>query len=44
MIAARAFANRTVAVFGLARTGLGAVRSLVAGGANVIAWARLASP
>ena len=38
MIAARAFANRTVAVFGLARTGLGAVRSLVAGGANVIAW------
>ena len=38
MIPSRAFANRTVAVFGLARTGLGAVRSLVAGGTNVIAW------
>src|SRR6201992_1086329 len=38
MIAARAFANKTVAGFGLARTGLGAVRSLVAGGARVIAW------
>src|SRR6202000_1887637 len=38
MIAAHAFAGRTVAVFGLARTGLGAVRSLTAGGAQVIAW------
>jgi UDP-N-acetylmuramoylalanine--D-glutamate ligase len=38
MIASHAFAGRTVAVFGLARTGLGAVRSLVAGGAQVIAW------
>lgn len=38
MIASRAFANKTVAVFGLARTGLGAVRSLVAGGTHVIAW------
>ena len=38
MIAAKAFANRTVAVFGLARTGLGAVRALVAGGTTVIAW------
>src|SRR6201996_6451281 len=38
MIAATAFATKTVAVFGLARTGLGAVRSLVAGGAKVIAW------
>jgi UDP-N-acetylmuramoylalanine--D-glutamate ligase len=38
MIASRSFAGRTVAVFGLARTGLGAVRSLVAGGASVIAW------
>jgi UDP-N-acetylmuramoylalanine--D-glutamate ligase len=38
MIASRAFANRTVAVFGLARTGLGAVRSLVAGGTQVLAW------
>ena len=38
MIAAHAFTGRTVAVFGLARTGLGAVRSLIAGGAQVIAW------
>lgn len=38
MIAAKAFANRTVAVFGLARTGLGAVRALVVGGTTVIAW------
>ena len=38
MIPARAFAGKTVAVFGLARTGLGAVRALVAGGARVIAW------
>ena len=38
MIPSRAFANKTVAVFGLARTGLGAVRSLVAGGTSVIAW------
>jgi UDP-N-acetylmuramoylalanine--D-glutamate ligase len=38
MIAAKAFANRTVAVFGLARTGLGAVRALVSGGTAVIAW------
>ena len=38
MIAARAYAGKTVAVFGLARTGLGAVRALVAGGASVIAW------
>jgi UDP-N-acetylmuramoylalanine--D-glutamate ligase len=38
MIASRAFANKTVAVFGLARTGLGAVRSLVEGGTTVIAW------
>ncbi|HKX63743.1 MAG TPA: UDP-N-acetylmuramoyl-L-alanine--D-glutamate ligase [Rhizomicrobium sp.] len=38
MIPSRAFANRTVAIFGLARTGLGAVRSLVAGGTSVIAW------
>jgi UDP-N-acetylmuramoylalanine--D-glutamate ligase len=38
MIPSRAFANRTVAVFGLARTGLGAVRSLVAGGTRVLAW------
>ena len=38
MIAAHAFTGRTVAVFGLARTGLPAVRSLLAGGAQVIAW------
>ena len=38
MIAAHAFTGRTVAVFGLARTGLGAVTSLLAGGAEVIAW------
>ena len=38
MIAAHAFSGRTVAVFGLARTGLGAVKSLTAGGAEVIAW------
>src|SRR5471032_1116146 len=38
MIPSRAFANRTIAIFGLARTGLGAVRALVAGGTQVIAW------
>ncbi len=38
MIVARSFANETVAVFGLARSGMSAVRSLVAGGAHVFAW------
>ena len=38
MIVSRAFAGKTVAVFGLARTGLGAVKSLVAGGTKVLAW------
>ena len=38
MIAAASFSGRTAAVFGLARTGLGAVKSLKAGGANVIGW------
>jgi UDP-N-acetylmuramoylalanine--D-glutamate ligase len=38
MIAARAFAHKTIAVFGLARTGLGAVRAAVAGGTQVLAW------
>ncbi len=38
MIPARAFVGKTVAIFGLARTGLGAVRALVAGGTRVIAW------
>ncbi len=44
MIPSRAFATKTVAVFGLARTGLGAVRSLVAGGTRVIAWTMTAPP
>ena len=34
MIASRAFEGRTVAVFGLARTGLASVRALKAGGAH----------
>jgi UDP-N-acetylmuramoylalanine--D-glutamate ligase len=38
MIPSRAFEGRAVAVFGLARTGLGAVHALAAGGARVIAW------
>jgi UDP-N-acetylmuramoylalanine--D-glutamate ligase len=38
MIAARAFAHADVGVFGLARTGMGAVKSLKAGGARVYAW------
>src|SRR5258706_7459513 len=38
MIPSRFYANQTVAIFGLARTGLGAVRALVAGGTKVIAW------
>ena len=38
MIPSRFFADKTVAIFGLARTGLGAVRALVAGGTKVIAW------
>ncbi len=38
MIAARSFQGKTVAVFGLARTGLAAVRALKEGGAEVIAW------
>src|SRR6201992_1483807 len=38
MIAARSFTGKTVAVFGLARTGLASVRALKAGGAHVIAW------
>jgi UDP-N-acetylmuramoylalanine--D-glutamate ligase len=38
MIAARSFTEKTVAVFGLARTGLASVRALKAGGAAVIAW------
>ena len=38
MIPARSFADRQVAVFGLARSGLAAVRALKAGGAEVFAW------
>ncbi|HUO87675.1 MAG TPA: UDP-N-acetylmuramoyl-L-alanine--D-glutamate ligase [Rhizomicrobium sp.] len=38
MIAANSFAQSTVGVFGLARSGAAAVRSLLAGGATVWAW------
>jgi len=38
MIPVRGFEGKTVAVFGLGRTGLTAARALVAGGANVALW------
>ncbi|MFN3944394.1 MAG: UDP-N-acetylmuramoyl-L-alanine--D-glutamate ligase [Allosphingosinicella sp.] len=38
MIAARAFADRDYAVFGLARSGRATVAALLAGGARVMAW------
>jgi UDP-N-acetylmuramoylalanine--D-glutamate ligase len=38
MIPVRGFAGKTVAVFGLARTGLAAARALMAGGAGVALW------
>jgi len=38
MIPVRGFEGKTVAVFGLGRTGLTAARALVAGGANVAVW------
>ncbi|MDP1873258.1 UDP-N-acetylmuramoyl-L-alanine--D-glutamate ligase [Phenylobacterium sp.] len=38
MIPVRGFEGKTVAVFGLARTGLAAARALQAGGANVALW------
>jgi UDP-N-acetylmuramoylalanine--D-glutamate ligase len=38
MIAAHSFAHMDVGVFGLARTGMGAIKSLRAGGACVYAW------
>jgi UDP-N-acetylmuramoylalanine--D-glutamate ligase len=38
MIPVRGFEGRTVAVFGLARTGLAAARALQAGGAKVALW------
>ena len=38
MIPVRGFEGRTVAVFGLARSGLAAARALQAGGAKVVLW------
>ncbi|NWG45864.1 MAG: UDP-N-acetylmuramoyl-L-alanine--D-glutamate ligase [Alphaproteobacteria bacterium] len=38
MIVARGMEGQKVAVFGLARSGLAAIRALVAGGAEVLAW------
>src|SRR6185503_2931921 len=38
MIPVRGFAGKTVAVFGLGRTGLTAARALKAGGAEVVLW------
>ncbi|MCA6299770.1 MAG: UDP-N-acetylmuramoyl-L-alanine--D-glutamate ligase [Phenylobacterium sp.] len=38
MIPVRGFEGKTVAVFGLARTGLAAARALMAGGAEVAVW------
>jgi UDP-N-acetylmuramoylalanine--D-glutamate ligase len=38
MIPARSFAHKAVAVFGLARSGVSAVRALSAGGAQIVAW------
>ncbi len=38
MIAVHSYAGRTVAVFGLGRSGLSVVDALVAGRANVVAW------
>ena len=38
MIPVRGFEGKTVAVFGLARTGLAAARALLAGGAEVAVW------
>jgi threonine dehydrogenase-like Zn-dependent dehydrogenase len=38
MIPVRGFEGKTVAVFGLGRTGLTAARALVAGGAKVALW------
>lgn len=38
MIVSRAYADKDVAVFGLARSGVSAVRSLRAGGARIAAW------
>ncbi|MFO1089167.1 MAG: UDP-N-acetylmuramoyl-L-alanine--D-glutamate ligase [Hyphomicrobiales bacterium] len=38
MFPARSFAGKTVAIFGLARSGLTCARALVDGGAKVLAW------
>ena len=38
MIAVTTFAGKTVAVFGMARSGLAAARALMAGGAQVASW------
>ena len=38
MIPVRGFAGKTVAVFGLARTGLVAARALISGEAKVALW------
>ncbi|MGZ8407445.1 MAG: NAD(P)-dependent oxidoreductase, partial [Caulobacteraceae bacterium] len=38
MIPVSGFEGKTVAVFGLGRTGLTAARALAAGGANVALW------
>src|SRR3546814_9942264 len=38
MIVSAAFRGKRYAVFGLARSGLAAVRALVASGADVLAW------
>jgi UDP-N-acetylmuramoylalanine--D-glutamate ligase len=38
MIPVAAFAGRTVAIFGLARSGLAAAQALIAGGAQVACW------
>ena len=38
MIVSGGFANQDVGVFGLARTGMSATRSLIAGGGRVFAW------
>ena len=44
MIPVRGFQGKTVAVFGLGRTGLTAARALKAGGAEVALWDEKASP
>jgi len=38
MIIAHSFKGKTIAIFGLGRTGLTAAKSLIRGGANILAW------